>query len=201
MTFALMKNLKIASIFITLLLSLSVPALSKEYAAYKKHNKYDHHFSKYSKRFFGVGFDWQIFKAQAIAESNLREDAKSYVGAQGIMQIMPATYSEIQRKNKFIKGTATDPKWNIAAGIYYDQQLWEFWHADRSFEQRLKFMFASYNAGKGNILKAQKKAQQQGEEANNWFPVSQSLKQVTGKHSKETVNYVEKIFIIQEDIK
>jgi len=67
-------------------------------------------------------------------------------------------------------------------------------------EQRLKFMFASYNAGKGNILKAQRRAEQQGEFANDWFPVGQSLKKVTGKHSTETINYVEKIFIIQEDI-
>ncbi|MEK7263660.1 MAG: transglycosylase SLT domain-containing protein, partial [Bacteroidota bacterium] len=58
--------------------------------------RYDDYFRKYSKRFFGIGFDWHVFKAQGIAESNLSPDAKSWVGAVGIMQLMPATYKDIQ---------------------------------------------------------------------------------------------------------
>ena len=60
--------------------------------------KYDQYFRKYTKRFFGAGFDWKWFKAQAIAESNLRQDAKSWVNAKGIMQIMPRTFHEIKRR-------------------------------------------------------------------------------------------------------
>ena len=55
------------------------------FARYKRFTTYDQHFTKYSKRFFGVGFDWHYFKAQAVAESNLREDARSPVGAVGVM--------------------------------------------------------------------------------------------------------------------
>ena len=47
------------------------------FARYKRFTSYDRYFTKYSKRFFGVGFDWHYFKAQAVAESNLRQDAQS----------------------------------------------------------------------------------------------------------------------------
>ena len=31
-------------------------------------DRYDQTFRKYSKRYFGVGYDWRVFKAQAMAE-------------------------------------------------------------------------------------------------------------------------------------
>ena len=51
------------------------------------------------------------------------------------------------------------PKWNIAAGIYYDRAIWKLWKAKRPFMDKLAFMFGAYNAGKGNIIKAQKIAE------------------------------------------
>lgn len=48
-------------------------------------NKYDRYFRKYTKRFFGAGFEWRWFKAQAIAESNLNNEVKSWVNAKGVM--------------------------------------------------------------------------------------------------------------------
>ena len=47
--------------------------------------RYDDLFKKYGKRFFGPGFDWRLFKAQAMAESNLSPTARSHCGARGIM--------------------------------------------------------------------------------------------------------------------
>jgi hypothetical protein len=89
-----------------------------------KWSKYDQHFKTFTKMFFGDTMDWRIFKAQAIIESRLKIDAKSHVGAHGLMQIMPRTYKEIQEKNSLFKGKSiTDPKWNIAAGIYYNSYL------------------------------------------------------------------------------
>src|SRR6185369_9269115 len=52
----------------------------------KQRQRYDPYFKKYSKRFFGVGFDWRLFKAQGMAESELNPNARSFVGARGIMQ-------------------------------------------------------------------------------------------------------------------
>ena len=53
--------------------------------------RYDATFRKYTKRFFGVGFDWRLFKAQGMTESNLDPASVSWVGAKGIMQLMPST--------------------------------------------------------------------------------------------------------------
>jgi len=160
---------------------------------YNRVTKYDSYFKKYSKHYFGPGFDWRYFKSQAIAESNLDSDAKSHVGAKGIMQIMPKTFEEIKYKHSSIKGSAQQPKWNIAAGIYYDRTIWKLWKAKRPFIDRLAFMFGSYNAGKGNILKAQKIAKSNGMDPNRWPSIEKNLSKVTGKHSKETIGYVNKI--------
>ena len=88
------------------------------YSRYKTLTIYDGYFLKYSKRYFGIAFDWHYFKAQAVAESNLRSDTKSPVGAEGLMQIMPRTFGEIRHKNPAIAGTVYHPRRNIAAGIW-----------------------------------------------------------------------------------
>jgi len=172
--------------------------------AYEKFNhvtRYDPYFSKYSKRFFGPGFDWNYFKAQAIAESHLNANAKSHVGAEGIMQIMPLTYHEIQKKYSDLRGPSKQPRWNIAAGIYYDRTIWKLFKAERPFKDRLYFMFGAYNAGKGNIIKAQKKATEKGLNPNLWDSIKKTLQNVTGDFSHETLNYVDKIQNIKEVLK
>jgi membrane-bound lytic murein transglycosylase MltF len=182
-----------------LILSLvCLPATSMAFERYNGVKKFDPYFSKYSKRYFGPGFDWRHFKAQAVAESRLKAKAKSRVGALGVMQIMPRTFKEITLKNPTIKGTREQPRWNIAAGIYYDRQLWKTWKAKRPFQDRVNFMFASYNAGKMNIIKAQKLAEKNGLNPNLWQSIKSELREVTGKKSRETVVYVQKIEKIRE---
>ena len=88
--------------------------------------KYDRYFQKYSKRYFGPNFDWKWFKAQAIAESGLNPNALSNTGARGLMQILPSTYAEIRKKNPYFSHI-NEPRWNIAAGIYYDRFLYGYW--------------------------------------------------------------------------
>ncbi len=168
---------------------------------YNRVSKFDNYFSKYSKRFFGPGIDWKIFKAQAVAESRLRANAKSYVGAKGVMQIMPKTFEEIQRKNPAIKGTREQPRWNIAAGIWYDKSIWNIFKAKRPLQDRIDFMMGSYNAGKGNVIKAQKKAIKMGLDPNLWSSIEKTLPEITGRHSNETIGYVGKIKIIKEVLK
>lgn len=144
-------------------------------------NKYDRHFKKYSKRYFGPLFDWHWFKAQAIAESGLSNDAKSHVGASGLMQIMPATFDEINRKNpQFSK--LESAKWNIAAGIYYDRTLYRKFKKTAT-QDKLYMTFASYNAGYGRILNASKRT---GSKEKNWEEIRHYL-------PKETRGYVKRI--------
>ncbi|MEP6491510.1 MAG: transglycosylase SLT domain-containing protein [bacterium] len=116
-------------------------------------DRYDPTFRKYTKRFFGPAFDWKYFKAQGFAESGLKADATSWVGARGVMQLMPSTYREIaSHRPEF--GTIDQPEWNIAAGIMHDRYLWTLYQKDVPDDERHRFMFASYNAGEGTINRA-----------------------------------------------
>lgn len=118
-------------------------------------DEYDRYFKKYSKRYFGPFFDWRWFKAQAIAESGLNNKAKSNMGAVGLMQIMPTTFGDISKQNPHFD-KVDSPRWNIAAGIYYDRTLYRKFKKDR-VQDKLYKTFASYNAGYGRILNAQKR--------------------------------------------
>jgi membrane-bound lytic murein transglycosylase F len=159
--------------------------------------KYDCYFRKYTKRYFGAGFEWKWFKAQAIAESNLKANAKSWVNAKGIMQLMPRTFHEIKKKNpSFVD--INEPRWNIAAGIYYDSQLYRKWKARRPFKDKISFTFASYNAGFRNIVKAQKTAKKDGLNENLWLNIRSVAPKVRGWRHKETVGYVDKITKMME---
>lgn len=150
-------------------------------------NEFDHYFKKYAKHYFGPHVDWHWFKAQGIAESNLNPKAKSPVGAKGIMQIMPATYEEILKKNPHLP-KSDDPRWNIAAGIFYDRMLYRKWKKKKtiSTRERLAFSFASYNAGLGTVLKAYKKASKKHGDVKQW-------KQVESFAPGETRFYVKRI--------
>lgn len=143
--------------------------------------KYDHHFQKYAKRYFGPNFDWEWFKAQAIAESGLNPQARSSTGARGLMQILPSTYEEIRRANPWFTHI-TDPRWNIAAGIYYDRYLYGSW-PEIPESERLFYAFGSYNAGLGGMMGAYRRS---GRSARNWA-------QVAAYAPLETRNYVARI--------
>lgn len=182
-----------------ILLNINTTVYAENYNAYTRYGnntQYDLFFHKYSKQLFGMAFDWRNFKAQAIAESKLNRNAESYVGAQGVMQIMPGTFDEIKRRNKYIKGSVLDPKVNIRAGIWYDRSIWSKWSRKNTLQDRINFMMASYNAGRGHIINAQKLCiQQPGRygDPNSWECIENTLHMITGHHSKETKTYVRRI--------
>ena len=130
-------------------------------------DKYDVHFRKYAKHYFGPGLDWRWFKAQAIAESGLNPNAKNKSGARGIMQLLPSTYHEIQEKNPHMQDMDT-PRWNIAAGIYYDRRLYKRWKSPPPGDERLYFAFGSYNAGYARLKNT---VQQVDPDAASWEEV------------------------------
>lgn len=152
---------------------------------------YDDHFRKYSKRFFGVGFDWRHFKAQGMAESDLVPTATSFVGAKGIMQLMPSTFALIQSKRPEMVAI-DEPEWNIAAGILHDRYLWTLWK-QHSQEERLRFMFASYNAGEGAILRAQGLARASNLDHRSWSSIRSVAPRVGRWRYRETLGYVGRI--------
>lgn len=170
----------------------------EDFSRFNRIKRFDGYFAKYSKHNFGPAFDWRYFKAQAVAESGLREDARSRVGAVGLMQIMPATYREIVRRNRHIKGRGRKARWSIAAGIDYNRSIWLLFKEWRPFQDRLDFMFGAYNAGKGNIFRAQRRAKKRGMDPNRWSNMESVLPSVTGRNSKETIRYVGKIKTIKK---
>ncbi|MBN2010224.1 transglycosylase SLT domain-containing protein [candidate division KSB1 bacterium] len=155
--------------------------------------KYDQYFRKYSKHYFGAGFNWCWFKAQAIAESDLRENVESWACAKGIMQLLPTTFAELVEKHSDLQNNIYDPRWNIAAGIKYDRMLWNKWCADRPFEDRLNFTFGSYNAGFGTILRAQQVCSKKGLNENHWQSNYIVAPEVPGWRHEETLEYIKRI--------
>jgi membrane-bound lytic murein transglycosylase F len=114
--------------------------------------EYDHLFQKYAARYFGPHFDWRWFKAQAIAESHLRPSVTSSAGARGIMQLLPSTFRDIKREQPHL-GDLGSAEWNIAAGIYYDRQLYRKWQGLPE-QERVYLTLASYNAGYARVRRA-----------------------------------------------
>jgi membrane-bound lytic murein transglycosylase F len=155
-------------------------------------DRYDDTFRKASKRSFGPAFDWRLFKAQGMAESNLDPTARSRVGARGLMQLMPSTYREIASENADL-AMIDNPELNIEAGIAYDRQLWLRWANDSVTDDRRQFMFASYNAGRGTLLNAQRRARERQLDPRRWRNIERIAASVPRWRHAETLDYVGKI--------
>jgi soluble lytic murein transglycosylase-like protein len=153
--------------------------------------RFDPIFRKYAKRYFGVGYDWRRFKAQAMAESNLDTAATSAVGARGLMQLMPSTFAAIQSARPEF-ANINDPEWNIAAGIMHDRYLWKLWSSKEDDAERARYMFGSYNAGEGPIKRADEMANAKHLGA-NWASIERVAPDVPRWRYRETLGYVRRI--------
>jgi soluble lytic murein transglycosylase-like protein len=173
-------------------LSATLERAAQERTRQRNNSRYDNYFRKYSKRYFGLGFDWRYFKAQGMAESQLNPNAKSYVGARGIMQLMPTTFQEIHTARPEFKAI-DDPEWNIAAGILHDRYLWTLWTKGVEEAERPAFMFGSYNAGEGTITRACGVARASQLDFSRWSNIEHVAPQVQRWRYRETIGYVRKI--------
>lgn len=139
--------------------------------------------------FLPIGIDYRMLKAQCFQESLLQPLAVSHVGAFGLCQFMPGTAAEV---GQAIGATPQDfwlPEVSIRAAGYYMGRLHRTWKAPRPLMDRHMLAMASYNAGAGHIIKAQKLCG-----GPNLYPdIIACLPQVTGRHSEETMTYVERI--------
>ncbi|MGH7673729.1 MAG: transglycosylase SLT domain-containing protein, partial [Gemmatimonadales bacterium] len=140
----------------------------------------------------GPGFDWRLFKAQGIAESGLDSAATSPAGARGVMQLLPSTFQAIQSRNPEL-GSIDHPEWNIAAGINHDRSMWRLWRETATPRDRLGFMFASYNAGRTTILRAQDVARANQLDPKVWTSIAAVADKVGRWRHEETLGYLTKI--------
>jgi membrane-bound lytic murein transglycosylase F len=108
---------------------------------------YDAIIRKMARRY---GFDWRLIAAQIYVESRFRSSAQSHVGARGLMQVLPSTAAFLG----FDSTLLLDPQVNIAVGCRYDQRMYSLWGRQTTGAYRLPFALASYNAGRGRVLRS-----------------------------------------------
>lgn len=125
--------------------------------------------------------------AQLYQESLCDPWAVSPAGAAGLAQFMPATW----REQAALMGLTATPHDDVAieAGAAYQARMMAVWHAPRPEHERWRLGLASYNAGAGNIIRAQ--AACNG--ARDWRNIETCLPEITGHHSNETRTYVRRI--------
>jgi hypothetical protein len=88
------------------------------------------------------GFDPALVKAVIRCESQFNPLAQSPRGAQGLMQLMPATQTLLGVRDAF------DPQENVEAGVAYLAML------RRAFPDNLSLVLAAYNAGPQTVVQA-----------------------------------------------
>lgn len=111
---------------------------------------YDRMIMKYAKE---LGWDWRLLASLIYQESKFNPEARSWVGASGLMQLMPNTAKNFGSNNP------SDPEQSIKAGIAYIKWLDKYWSKSVTDKgERLKFIMASYNVGQEHIADAQRLA-------------------------------------------
>ncbi|MDE3000118.1 MAG: transporter substrate-binding domain-containing protein [Gemmatimonadota bacterium] len=121
---------------------------------------YDDLVKKYARRY---GQDWRLITAQMYQESKFNPQAVSWVGARGLMQVMPKTGLQLGFEN------LEDPNEGIHAGTKYLHQLIQRFDLEIPIQSRIHFALASYNVGYGHLLDARRLAREKGWDANRWF--------------------------------
>jgi membrane-bound lytic murein transglycosylase MltF len=142
-------------------------------------------FRRYAKQY---DLDYLLMAAQGYQESRLDQNAKSHVGAIGVMQVMPETGAELK------VGDIHRVEPNIHAGVKYIRRLISDFLADEPMDElnRVLFAFASYNAGPGRIRQMRREASRRGLDPNVWFGNVEQV--VSARVGREPVDYVSNIF-------
>jgi membrane-bound lytic murein transglycosylase MltF len=142
-------------------------------------------FRKYGDKY---DLDYLLLMAQGYQESELKQSARSPVGAIGVMQVMPATGREMR------VGDITQIEPNIHAGVKFLRTMMNTYYASEPMDQlnRGLFTFAAYNAGPSRIGQLRKLAAQRGLNPNLWFNNVELM--AAEKIGRETVTYVSNIY-------
>ena len=133
----------VISVVFGLVFDLTMSLIEK--LIYPKPEEYVPFVAKYSSEYnVPEELIWAIIKT----ESGFDSSAESSVGAVGLMQLMPETFSEISTyrlKEGLDLGMRYDPETNIRYGTYYLAYLYDRYG-------NWDVAIAAYNAGLGNVV-------------------------------------------------
>lgn len=126
-----------------------------------KISHFDHLFKKYASE---VGWDWRVIASLAYNESNFDTTAVSWVGAKGLMQLMPGT----ARAMGVPEGKEQNAEESVKAATKYLAQLSRSFSKVTDPEEKMKFVLGSYNAGLGHVFDAMALAEKYGKNKYVW---------------------------------
>lgn len=170
----------------------------------------DYLISEYDQIFKEVGekyeLDWLLLAAIAHTESKFCADAKSPVGARGLMQVMPHVANNMGYEQK---EELYDAKTNVEVAAQLLIENKKMLHLPTNFDkaEELNFLLACYNAGYSRIDDARDVARYYEADADKWSIVSLFLSWFSDPEfwsldtvesgpfygSQETLDYVEKV--------
>jgi membrane-bound lytic murein transglycosylase F len=126
-----------------------------------KISHFDHLFKKYAPE---VGWDWRVIASLAYNESNFDTTAVSWVGAKGLMQLMPRT----ARLMGIPEGKEQNPEESVKAATKYLAQIARSFNKVTNPEEKMKFVLGAYNAGIGHVFDAMALAEKYGKNKYIW---------------------------------
>jgi peptidoglycan lytic transglycosylase F len=145
-------------------------------------------------------FDWRLVTSQMYQESRFDPNTTSWVGAKGLMQLMPRTAQELKIND------VVDPNNGILAGVMLMARYMSLFNDPGvKGKDRIRFALASYNCGPGHVQDARLLAKDMGLNPNKWFGEVEKVMLLLGKpeiakkarygycRCDEPVKYVSKI--------
>jgi membrane-bound lytic murein transglycosylase MltF len=153
----------------------------------KRFNQMRGLFQKYANQY---QFPWMLIAAEAYQESGLNQDARSPVGAIGVMQVMPTTAASPPVSIPDV--TKLEP--NIQAGVKLLRYIRDDYFKDEPMDRLNKTLvtLAAYNAGPARLKQCRQMAADMGLNPNVWFQNVEYA--VAKKVGGETVGYVSNIY-------
>jgi membrane-bound lytic murein transglycosylase F len=144
-----------------------------------------------------AGIDWKLVIAVMAQESRFDPFAESWMGAMGLMQIMPR-FSNVDYDYELF-----NPEINVREGLRFLRKHMRHYAYLDSVNQ-LAFSLAAYNVGMGHLADARRLTIDRNRNPNDWEHVSESLLMLMQPHHYrnarhgyargiETVNYVRQI--------
>ena len=149
--------------------------------------------------------DWKMLAAIAYVESKFDTTARSGRGAQGLMQIMPATYRHTLAKMGVPDTMAQNVELDVMVAVRYIGELNDLFSFINE-KERINYILGSYNGGSNHIFDAMRIARKNGVNRYSWSSLTPVLVSLSNQEvysdsvcrygffdATETLNYVRRV--------